>query len=121
MYFAGSLERLRLRPKLRITVVCPAGMATVWILVSRLLAEFPQVEVAQVVSKTAYEQEPDSVVGDFIVSTVPLDGLPVRRAVARGQSAPPRGRCPPPHADAGGPGAALTHTIRLVTFVTTGG
>ena len=77
MYFAGSLERLRLRPKLRITVVCPAGMATVWILVSRLLAEFPQVEVAQVVSKTAYEQEPDSVVGDFIVSTVPLDGLPV--------------------------------------------
>src|SRR6266851_1108578 len=36
MYLAGSLERNRLRPKVRITVVCPAGMATAWILVSRL-------------------------------------------------------------------------------------
>jgi transcriptional antiterminator len=76
MYLAGSLERLRLRPKVRITVVCPAGMATVWILVSRLLAEFPQVEVTQVVSKTAFEREPARVDADFIVSTVPLDTTP---------------------------------------------
>ena len=41
MYLAGSLERQRLRQKIRVTVVCPAGMATAWILVSRLLAEFP--------------------------------------------------------------------------------
>ena len=45
MYLAGSLERHRLRPKVRVTVVCPAGMATAWILVSRLVAEFPQIEV----------------------------------------------------------------------------
>jgi transcriptional antiterminator len=77
MYLAGSLERLRLRPKIRITVVCPAGMATVWILVSRLLAEFPQVEVTQVVSKTAFERDPGSVATDLIVSTVPLDPSPV--------------------------------------------
>jgi len=76
MYLAGSLERLRLRPKIRVTVVCPAGMATVWILVSRLLSEFPQVEVAQVVSKTAYERAPATVTSDFIVSTVPLDSVP---------------------------------------------
>jgi activator of the mannose operon (transcriptional antiterminator) len=76
MYLAGSLERLRLRPKIKVTVVCPAGMATVWILVSRLLAEFPQLEVTQVVSKTAFEQEPDSVTSDFIISTVPLDAVP---------------------------------------------
>jgi activator of the mannose operon (transcriptional antiterminator) len=76
MYLAGSLERLRLRPKIKVTVVCPAGMATVWILVSRLLAEFPQLEVEKVVSKTAFEQEPDSVTSDFIISTVPLDALP---------------------------------------------
>jgi transcriptional antiterminator len=72
MYLAGSLERLRLRPKIRVTVVCPAGMATAWILVSRLLAEFPQLEVARVVSKAAVggrESEP----GDLIVSTIPLD------------------------------------------------
>ena len=53
MYLAGSLERHRLRPKVRVTVVCPAGMATAWILVSRLVAEFPQIDVIRVVSKAA--------------------------------------------------------------------
>jgi hypothetical protein len=50
-------------------------MATAWILVSRLLAEFPQLEVVRVVSKTAYERElelDDSGI-DLVVSTVPLD------------------------------------------------
>jgi hypothetical protein len=28
------------------------------------------------VSKTAFEQEPDSVTSDFIISTVPLDAVP---------------------------------------------
>jgi transcriptional antiterminator len=75
MYFAGALERHRLRPKIQVTVVCPAGMATAWILVSRLLAEFPQLEVAQVVSKTAFEHETGDVATDLVISTVPLDGL----------------------------------------------
>lgn len=75
MYLAGSLERLRLRDKIRVTVVCPAGMATAWILVSRLLAEFPQLEVTQVVSKTVFEREPGEGSTDLVVSTVPLDGL----------------------------------------------
>jgi mannitol operon transcriptional antiterminator len=74
MYLAGSLERLRLRPKARVTVVCPAGMATAWILVSRLLAEFPQLEVAQVVSKIAFEHEESAVPSDLVISTVPLRG-----------------------------------------------
>jgi len=73
MYLAGSLERNRLRPKVRITVVCPAGMATAWILVSRLQAEFPQVEVTRVVSKTAFEQAADLDGADLVVTTVPLD------------------------------------------------
>jgi transcriptional antiterminator len=73
MYLAGSLERHRLRPKFRVTVVCPAGMATAWILVSRLLAEFPQVEIAQVVSKAAFELDPAAPPTDLIVSTVPLE------------------------------------------------
>ncbi|HYN69479.1 MAG TPA: PRD domain-containing protein [Candidatus Eisenbacteria bacterium] len=72
MYLAGSLERNRLRPKIRVTVVCPAGMATAWILVSRLLAVFPQVEVTRVVSKTAFERGPDDRDTDVVVSTVPL-------------------------------------------------
>jgi transcriptional antiterminator len=72
MYLAGSLERNRLRPKIRVTVVCPAGMATAWILVSRLLAVFPQVDVSRVVSKTAFERDPDAFPTDVVVSTVPL-------------------------------------------------
>src|SRR6266511_380884 len=60
------------RPKIRVTVVCPAGMATAWILVSRLLAVFPQVEIIRVVSKTAFERGADDVATDVVVSTVPL-------------------------------------------------
>ena len=75
MYLAGSLERQRLRQKIQVTVVCPAGMATAWILVSRLLAEFPQLEVAQVVSKTIFEHDTGDVSTDLVISTVPLEGL----------------------------------------------
>ncbi len=73
MYLAGSLERHRLRQKIRVTVVCPAGMATAWILVSRLAAEFPHVEVTRVVSKTVFEQKVDADAADVVVSTVALD------------------------------------------------
>ena len=76
MYLAGSLERNRLRPKTRITVVCPAGMATAWILVSRLSAEFPNVEITRVVSKTAFEEDLREGSSDLVVSTVPLDERP---------------------------------------------
>ena len=73
MYLAGSLERHRLRPKIRVTVVCPAGMATAWILVSRLLAEFPQVEIVRVVSKAAFELDDKDLDTDLIVSTVRIE------------------------------------------------
>jgi transcriptional antiterminator len=74
MYLAGSLERHRLMAKVRVTVVCPAGMATAWILVSRLLAEFPQVEVGKVISKAAFEDEVVDAGTEVVISTVPLDG-----------------------------------------------
>jgi mannitol operon transcriptional antiterminator len=74
MYLAGSLERNRLRPKMRVAVVCPAGMATAWILVSRLSAEFPNVEVTRVVSQTEFEKDFDVATTDLVVSTVPLNG-----------------------------------------------
>ena len=73
MYLAGSLERHRLMAKVRVTVVCPAGMATAWILVSRLLAEFPQVEVGKVISKAAFEDEVADADTEVVISTVPLD------------------------------------------------
>jgi transcriptional antiterminator len=75
MYLAGSLERNRLRPKIRITVVCPAGMATAWILVSRLSAEFPNIEITRVVSKTVFEKDVDISTTDLVVSTIPLEEL----------------------------------------------
>ena len=80
MYLAGSLERHRLRAKIRVTVVCPAGMATAWILVSRLVAEFPQIEVIRVVSKSAFETEPGEE-PDLVVSTIPLDDPPAGAAL----------------------------------------
>lgn len=74
MYLAGSLERHSLRPKVKVTVVCPAGMATAWILVSRLMSEFPQLEIGRVVSKVAFEQEPSGEsAAELIVSTIALD------------------------------------------------
>lgn len=73
MYLAGSLERNRLRSTVRVAVVCPAGVATAWILVSRLLAEFPQLEIVRVVSKAAYEGALDESGVDLVVSTVPLE------------------------------------------------
>ena len=76
MYLAGSLERHRLRAKVRVTVVCPAGMATAWILVSRLLAEFPQVEVGKVISKAAFAEDLADDDTELVISTVPLEGYP---------------------------------------------
>src|SRR5207249_3732320 len=76
MYLAGSLARHCLRPRVCITLVCPAGMATAWILVSRLSAEFPNVEITRVVSKSAYEEELAGSSSDLVVSTVPLDEQP---------------------------------------------
>jgi mannitol operon transcriptional antiterminator len=73
MYLAGSLERHRLRAKVRVTVVCPAGMATAWILVSRLLAEFPQIEVGKVISKAAFQDDLAEEGAELVISTVPLD------------------------------------------------
>jgi hypothetical protein len=51
-------------------------MATAWILVSRLLAEFPQLEVVQVVSKAVFELQADEGATDLVISTVPLEGPP---------------------------------------------
>jgi mannitol operon transcriptional antiterminator len=53
-------------------VVCPAGVATAWILVSRIQAEFPELELVQVVAADSFEQR-DSVDADLIISTVPIE------------------------------------------------
>ncbi len=75
MYLSGAMERASLRPRKRAVVVCPSGMATVWILVSRIQAEFPQLELVDVISATDYETARPTD-ADVVISTVELDGLP---------------------------------------------
>lgn len=71
MYLCGAMERARLRPRRRALVVCPSGMATVWVLVSRIQAEFPELELVQVLSETGYEELDDHDY-DLVISTVPV-------------------------------------------------
>ncbi len=71
MYISGAMERARLRPRRRALIVCPSGMATVWVLVSRIQAEFPELDLVEVLSERGYEELQH---GDFdlVISTVPL-------------------------------------------------
>jgi len=71
MYLSGALERGHLRPRKRAMVVCPSGMATAWVLVSRLQAEFPELTLANVVSASRYEEDVSDEY-DVVISTVPL-------------------------------------------------
>lgn len=76
MYLSGAMERSRLTPLRRALVVCPAGMATAWVLVSRVQAEFPQLEIAGVVGARGFEERSKSDI-DLVISTVPLDNATV--------------------------------------------
>jgi mannitol/fructose-specific phosphotransferase system IIA component (Ntr-type) len=70
----AAMERLRQssQPKRRVLVVCGEGAVTAWLLVSRLRAEFPDVEVAEVISALELERRRDLDGIDVIVSTIPL-------------------------------------------------
>lgn len=74
IYLVAAMERLRLLGKLsrKAMVVCSAGVATAWLLVSRLRAEFPDIEVVEVISALELETWRDFENIDFIVSTVPV-------------------------------------------------
>jgi mannitol operon transcriptional antiterminator len=72
MYLSGAMERTHLWPRRRAVVVCPSGVATAWILVSRIQAEFPQLDLIDVVS--ARNMDDDTLAADLVISTVPLEG-----------------------------------------------
>lgn len=78
MYLSGAMERSRLFPGRRVLVVCPSGMATAWVLVSRIQAEFPQFDVVQVLSRRSYQTLGDHG-ADLVISTVDIaeNGVPV--------------------------------------------
>jgi transcriptional antiterminator len=72
--FIAAMERLRLMDRItkKVLVVCSAGVVTAWLLVSRLRAEFPDVEVVEVVSAIELESRKYFEGIDFIVSTIPI-------------------------------------------------
>ena len=71
MYLGGALERAHLTARRKAIVVCPAGMATVWILVSRIKAEFPEIEIVSALSRTELASEHlDGI--DLVISTLDL-------------------------------------------------
>jgi transcriptional antiterminator len=70
----AAMERLRLMDRLtkKVLVFCSAGVVTAWLLVSRLRAEFPDVEVVEVVPAIELESRKYFEGIDFIVSTIPI-------------------------------------------------
>lgn len=69
MYLSGALERTRLRPRKKAMVVCPSGMATAWILVSRIQSEFPELDLVSVASASEFERASNDNV-DLVISTI---------------------------------------------------
>jgi|GEM_PF-1100875 len=84
MHFAAAMERLRTVSDTRIKtlVVCGGGCATAWMLVSRIQAEIPELEVLKVCS--VFELSERSLKGfgiDLIISTIPLENLEIPTVV----------------------------------------
>lgn len=70
----SAMERLSMfeKAKKKVLVVCSAGVATAWLLVSRLRAEFPDIEVVDVISVLDLENRKKFDGVDFIVGTAPV-------------------------------------------------
>jgi len=76
MHFGAAMERLRSlsTPQLKVLVVCGGGCSTSWLLVSKMRAEFPELDIADVksaieISKTHL----DKTEFDIVISTIPLE------------------------------------------------
>jgi mannitol operon transcriptional antiterminator len=82
MHLGASMERLRppSRTRRRVVVVCSKGVATAWLAVSRIQAEFPEIEVVEVMP-TSEVSSKHTFRGDIdmMISTVPIEiaGIPI--------------------------------------------
>jgi len=75
MHLAAAMEKLRFpsKKRIRIIIVCNAGIATSNLLVSRIKAEFNEVEVVEVLSFLEYQQRKELVDFDLVISTLPIE------------------------------------------------
>ncbi len=75
LYLVAALERLRppLQARHNVLVVCSAGVATAQLLASRIDAEFPEVEIVDVISTLELQNRRYFDDVDLIVCTVPLE------------------------------------------------
>jgi mannitol operon transcriptional antiterminator len=76
MHLGAAMERLSpsTKSKMKAWIVCGEGIATAWLLVSKLKTEFPELEVVEVMSAMeASHKKPDRDEVDLIISTLPFD------------------------------------------------
>jgi mannitol/fructose-specific phosphotransferase system IIA component (Ntr-type)/galactitol-specific phosphotransferase system IIB component len=75
MYLVAAMERLRLpiTSRCRILVACGAGVATTWLLVSRIRAELPEVEIVEVTSARELQGRKSFAGIDVVVCTTPVE------------------------------------------------
>jgi len=75
MHFGAAMERLRSlsSSRVKVIIICGGGCATAWMLVSRLAAEFPELDVVDIKSaKDINDGEVDLEDVALIITTVPL-------------------------------------------------
>lgn len=82
LQLASAMERLRNQNqvKKKVIIVCGEGITTAWLVVSRLNAVFPEIEVLEIMSRLEVSRRrvfPGNM--DGMISTVPLDipGVPI--------------------------------------------
>ena len=79
MHLGAAMERLKvfsLKRKKNVLVVCGGGCATAWMLVSRIQAEFPEVNIVEVKSILELTSDPSIIEkADFIVTTIIIEDI----------------------------------------------
>lgn len=80
MHFGAAMERLGKisSNKKKVLIICGGGCATAWMLVSRVQAEFPEIEVIEVSSMLELSREKLNAINvDFIITTISLENMDI--------------------------------------------
>lgn len=74
MHFVASLEQLRVlsRSKKKVVIICSAGVATSKLLASRVITEFPDIDITGVMSYFEYKNSLGVLEHDFVITSVPI-------------------------------------------------